>query len=94
VIRAYTPWPGASTQWNGRPLKIVRAAPTGQTAAKALQQVGQVIRLDADRIGMVTGDSVLELHEVQLAGKRAMSIEEFVRGHPMFIGSILGFQDE
>ena len=89
MIRAYTPWPGASTHWNGLPLKIVRAVATGQTAAKELRRVGQVIRLDPDRIGVMTGDAVLELLEVQLAGRRAMSIEEFVRGQPKFIGSVL-----
>jgi methionyl-tRNA formyltransferase len=94
MIRAYTPWPGAHTDWNGRQLKIVRAVPTGQMAAKTLRPAGQVIQLDAGRVGVVAGDSVLKLGEVQLAGKRAMSIEEFVRGHTEFIGSILGFQDE
>jgi len=89
MIRAYTPWPGASTYWNGLPLKIMRAVATGQTAAKELRRVGQVIRLDPDRIGVMTGDAVLELLEVQLAGRRAMSIEEFVRGQPKFIGSVL-----
>ncbi len=93
MIRAYNPWPGAYADWNGHPLKIVRAVPTGQTAAKTLQLIGQVIRLDAGRVGVVTGDSVLELREVQLAGKRAMPIEEFVRGRPTFVGSMLGFHE-
>jgi len=89
MIRAYTPWPGASTQWKGADLKIARAVPTGQTSAPELHTLGQVIRLDGERIGVVTGDGVLELREVQLAGKRAMSIEEFVRGQPRFVGATL-----
>lgn len=89
MIRAYTPWPGASTQWKGADLKIVRAVPTGQRSAPQLHTPGQVIRLDGERIGVVAGDGVLELREVQLAGKRAMSIEEFVRGHAAFVGSVL-----
>lgn len=66
----------------------MRASATGQTAA--LQQAGRVIQLDGERIGVVTGDAVLALHEVQLAGKRVMSIDEFVRGHPQFVGAVLG----
>ena len=89
MIRAYTPWPGASTQWKGADLKIVRAVPTGQRSAPQLHAPGQVIRLDGERIGVVTGDGVLELREVQLAGKRAMSIDEFVRGHSALIGAVL-----
>ncbi len=89
MIRAYTPWPGASTRWKGADLKIVRAVPTGQRSAPQLHTPGQVIRLDGERIGVVTGDGVLELREVQLAGKRAMAIEEFVRGHSTFVGAVL-----
>jgi len=89
MIRAYTPWPGAATQWKGADLRIARGIPTGQRSAPELQAVGQVIRLDGERIGVVTGDGVLELRDVQLAGKRAMSIEEFVRGHSAFVGSVL-----
>ena len=89
MIRAYTPWPGAQTRWNGLPLKIVRATASGQLAATPLHRIGQVIRLEPDRIGVVTGDAVLELLEVQLAGKRVMSIAEFVRGQSKFIGSVL-----
>jgi methionyl-tRNA formyltransferase len=37
----------------------------------------------------MAGDGVLELREVQLAGKRAMSIDEFVRGHSTFVGAVL-----
>jgi methionyl-tRNA formyltransferase len=93
MVRAYTPWPGALTTWNGVDLKIVRAAPTGQMTAAALHAVGQVIRPEGDRIGVVTGEGVLELREVQLAGKRAMSIDEFVRGQPKFVGAVLGTKD-
>ncbi len=89
LIRAYTPWPGAFTRWEGSPLKIARAAATGQTLGGALQGAGQVIRIDRDRVGVATGDAILELFEVQPAGRRVMSIAEFVRGHPRFIGSTL-----
>jgi methionyl-tRNA formyltransferase len=92
MIRAYAPWPGTSTQWNGLPLKIVRAIARGQMVAAELFGVGQVMRLAGDGVGVVTGDGVLELREVQLAGKRAMSIDEFVRGQPKFIGSILNVE--
>ena len=89
LISAYTPWPGAFTHWNASPLKIARAAATVQTVAGALQDAGQVIRIDRDRVGVATGDAILELFEVQPAGGRVMSIADFVRGHPRFIGSTL-----
>jgi methionyl-tRNA formyltransferase len=48
-----------------------------------------VVALD-DGVGVVTGEGALKLLEVQLAGKRAMTIEEFLRGQRGFVGSVLG----
>ena len=42
------------------------------------------------RVAVVTGDGALFLDEVQLAGRRAMNTEAFVRGQSDFVGSLLG----
>jgi len=100
MIRAYTPWPGAATHWQGQQLRIVRASVNeyaanqriGESAnvgAVSRRRPGEVIQIGNSGAGVVTGDGVLELREVQLAGKRAMPIEEFLRGHPKFIESVL-----
>lgn len=91
VVRAYSPWPGAFSMWRASPgdkgqmLKISRAfaAGTGVPAPPgAVVQVG-------DQIGVSTGAGLLLLGEVQLAGKRAMPVLEFARGHRGFVGSQL-----
>lgn len=98
MIRAYTPWPGAFTQWDGTQLKIVRACVHETAANQRINEsasqrvggsVGQAIRVGKSGAGVATGDGVLELREVQLAGKRVMPIEEFLRGQPAFIESVL-----
>lgn len=85
-VRAYTPWPGAYTYWQGQVLRLVQVAPVtgGQRALP-----GRVIRL-GNAIGVGTGDGVLILQSVQLAGKRAMDAENFARGQRDFIGARLG----
>lgn len=90
MVRAYTPWPGAFTRWNGVALKIVRAGVNAATNPPIDESAGRVVRLEKGEVGVVTGGGILALLEVQLAGKRAMSIEEFVRGHPDVIGAVLG----
>jgi methionyl-tRNA formyltransferase len=50
---------------------------------------GLVIEGKRGQAGVVTGEGVLWLEEVQLAGKRALSIETFLRGAPGFVGSRL-----
>lgn len=84
-VRAFNPWPSAFTFWNGAMLKILRA----QASRHRIQgQAGHVVPISQE-IGVVCGEGVLILREVQLAGKRAMTIEEFVRGQKMFVGSLL-----
>jgi len=94
-VRAYIPWPTAFTAWQGRQLKVLRAAPHRAGHGTALPdwrgegQPGQVVTLD-DGVGVVAGEGILQLLEVQRAGKRAMTIEEFLPGQRGFVGSVLG----
>ena len=91
MTRAYDPWPGAYTTYRGQRLKIVRAQalPDRYDARPS----GYVILLPDQRVAITTGQGVLVLHEVQLAGKRAVSIDAFCRGYPDLIGSALGQTD-
>ena len=85
MIRAYDPWPGTYTYWRGRLLKVLRARPLGQQQG----EVGQVVET-SEGVAVVTGQGALLLEEVQLAGRRAMAVEEFLRGQRDFVGSVLG----
>jgi methionyl-tRNA formyltransferase len=84
-VRAFNPWPSAFTFWNGAQLKILHAEVSPR---KVDAEPGRVIQL-GKRIAITTRDGALILHEIQLAGKRAMTIEEFVRGQRKFIGAIV-----
>lgn len=85
-VRAFNPWPSAFTFWNGVQLKILCA---GAADAKSNLEMGRVVPLGKE-IAVTSANGVLILREVQLAGKRAMKIEEFVRGQREFVGSSLG----
>jgi len=84
MVRAYAPWPGTYTHWQGQRLKVLRARPLDQRRGK----VGEVIE-SPEGVAVVAGEGALLLEEVQLAGKRAMSTEDFVRGQWEFIGAHL-----
>jgi methionyl-tRNA formyltransferase len=86
-VRACDPWPGAYTSWQGQQLKVLRAHARPEWHGEGLP--GQVIALDTG-IGVVTGQGVLELLDVQLAGKRPMSAELFARGQRNLMGGLLG----
>ena len=93
-VRAFSPWPGTFTRWNGKLIRILSVQVTGHTPEKAWGQApqgtaGLVVR-DGNDIGVVTGDGILRLVEIQLEGKRAMSAQDFALGRPSFVGSVLG----
>jgi methionyl-tRNA formyltransferase len=86
-IRAFSPWPGTFTFWEGRRLKVIEASPLPDWEGDVLP--GVVVKVD-DGAGVATSDGALRLEEVQLAGKRAMAIGPFLRGRQDFVGSRLG----
>ncbi len=88
--RAYTPWPGLFTLWEGKVLKLLDVAPVSPES-DAKQASGRVVSTSgpSSPVAVVTGDGLLELRTVQLEGRRAQSAAEFLRGHPEFIGALL-----
>jgi methionyl-tRNA formyltransferase len=87
MVRAYTPWPGTFTFWKGVMLKVLRVNISAEIVGKP---VGRVARLADGSIGVTTGTGTIVLKEIQLAGRKAMRAEDFVRGQPTFVNSILG----
>jgi methionyl-tRNA formyltransferase len=88
--RAFTPWPGLFTQWEGAVIKLLEVD-VSPSDAGADASPGQVVSLtEGDSpVGVVTSDGVLGLKAIQLEGRRAQPAAEFLRGHTQFIGSQL-----
>lgn len=83
TIRAFTPWPGSFTIWNGAPLKIHAGY-----AAAGLASPGLVFNHEKG-IAIGTGAGLFFPTEVQMPGKTRLSIEAFVNGHGDFVGAVL-----
>ena len=85
MVRAYQPWPGTFTHWDGKLLKILDAKwVDGATSP------GHVVGLDGSGIGIGTGDGLLAVDKLQIQDKRPSDAQDFVRGYPAFVGSALG----
>jgi methionyl-tRNA formyltransferase len=84
--RAFYPWPGAHALWSNRELKVLGARPLAKPVSS--EPPGKVMMFKS-QIAVVTGNGLLLLDEIQLAGKRRLSAQEFVRGQPSLVGSIL-----
>ncbi len=90
LVRAFQPWPGGYTRWQGRIIKVLEAIPI--PAVKG-DEPGKVIALDlapkGAAFGIVTVNGVLGICRLQPEGKRAMSAADFLRGHRGLLGSVV-----
>ena len=85
-VRAYYPWPGSFTHWDGRQLKILSASAVDADDGSA---AGTVVELPQG-VGVATGEGALLLRRVQMEGRQAADIADFARGYRDFMGSRLG----
>jgi len=81
-VRAFDPWPGTFTTWNGTLLKILSAA-----VADGSGSPGTVLD---DNLLVACGEGALRLTRVQLSGRAAMDAAAFLRGHALAAGPHLG----
>ena len=86
-IRAMKPWPGTYTEWRGQPLKIT-AASLGPSAGEG--RPGQVVKVSPEGVAVATGHGLLVIEELQPAGRRQMPVRDFLAGHPLQVGELLG----
>jgi methionyl-tRNA formyltransferase len=84
------PWPAAHTflptPAGLRQLKIFGCSLPGSEYAAP----GEVLRTDGQGIFVSAQGGAILLNEIQLEGKRRMPAGEFLRGHPIAPGTILG----
>lgn len=90
-VRALQPWPGTYTYWGDRMLKVLLASPL---YAGGLAEPGTVLALPAEgrtpTVAVQTGSGLLELLQVQLAGKAPIEARALLSGYPQVVGSLLG----
>ncbi len=100
-VRAFAPWPLATTRYRGEPFTVHEAWPLEADPGGAFDAVpgtvlagdGVVSPILGDRQAralVACGEGALALLRVQRAGKRALDIEEYLRGDPALIGARLG----
>lgn len=87
-VRAFTPWPGTYTHWDGRRVKIIAGYPVDVSTTLAPGEVrpAQDTPLAGDApLGIGTGRGLYVPTRLQIEGRKAVSAAEFVRGAPGFL---------
>ncbi|MDD2730287.1 methionyl-tRNA formyltransferase [Malikia sp.] len=89
-VRAFNPFPGAVTGWQGESLKVWTAFAEGEEPASEAFPAGRVRSADADGVRVQTGAGVLRLTELQRAGGKRLAAADFLRGVALEAGAQLG----
>ena len=89
-IRAFHPWPGCYTWWQGKLLKVLEAVALHKEGSLTPGKVVDLASGQPAVVGVETGDGILGLLRIQLEGKRALTASEFLLGQRAFVGSTLG----
>ena len=80
--RGLSPFPGAWCELNGARMRVLRT-----TKGEGSGKPGTVLD---DKLTIPCGEGALRIVELQLAGKKAMKAEDFLRGTQLPAGSVLG----
>ena len=86
-IRGVTPWPGAYTFWGDKRLKIFSSTPLSTDNPGP---PGRVLAGFPDELRVATGEGALSIREIQGASGKRLTTKEFLRGHPIPHGTVLG----
>jgi methionyl-tRNA formyltransferase len=74
-VRGMDPWPGAFSSFKGKKVSFFKARP-----GKGQGKPGQVLTLDQDRLHIAAGQGSLAVAELQMAGKKRQSAQNFWHG--------------
>ena len=92
TVRAFDPKPGAFTTLGGIEAKLfgARVAPLDQTGANDSPAPGTVLAVDGTGAFISCGSGVVRITDVQLSGKRRLTMNELARGRGIRVGDRLG----
>ena len=86
-VRGTNPWPGSFTTYQGKTVKIwAGKVHQCENAVKhhAHQDNGTIVKIFKDAIGVKVHDGVYLITELQVEGKKRMSVKDYLNGHCMF----------
>ena len=88
-IRAFNPFPGASSVLNGEVIKLQDAHILGATSPN-FAEAGAIFDVQNGGIDVVTGDGLLRITRLQKAGGKSLAVADFLRGFDVQPGMLFG----
>ncbi len=91
-FRAFRVWPGIFTNWENKSSlqKILLTDISLEKNTEPIRhRLGEIFKNSKGKIAVQTGNGIIILNKIQLAGKNETNIADFINGYPQFIGSVL-----
>lgn len=82
-VRGLSPWPSAQTKLNGKRLKVLQTRISEKSG-----EAGKVI--SDNPLTIACGEGAVEIIRLQPEGKRAMTSDDYLKGHSISIGTTFG----
>lgn len=86
-IRAFNPFPGASTSYQGELLKVWGADVSDAPLAPG-HSAGQIVHVSDGGVGVAAADGVVNLTVVQRPGGKRLSVAQFLHGNAVQLGQV------
>lgn len=86
LVRGFDPWPGAFCQYQDIIMKIWKTEPLEVECNKPY---GEIISATDKGIEVSCGGKVLLIEEIQVPGKKRVTVADYLRGHKILLGEIL-----
>lgn len=86
MVRAYSLWPVAYSQWQGKTIKIIEAEIAKENDSF---MPGTVFLNKKKDLCVACGKGALILKKIQLEGGKILSAKDFLNGHRQILGQIL-----
>lgn len=83
LVRGLNSWPSAYTYYKGKTCKIWEAKAVDKIPVRP---AGTVEEVEKDCIYVATGEGCLKITQIQLEGKKRLSVKEFMLGHAIEAG--------
>lgn len=88
-IRAFVYGPGTYTLLQGKKLKIHKTDVVDNLTVSS-KKIGSILKISTDSFSVVTGQGVLEVFEVQPESRNKIQVVDFLKGHSLQVGDVLG----
>ena len=83
-IRGLSPYPGAWTTLQGKTFKILRSSLPSDAVTESSKPIGSYTTDGKNYLKVRTTNGFLQLEEVQLEGKKRMTVRELLNGYTLF----------